>query len=150
MTGKKKMKNFFTLIAAAGSCLSLLNSGCTAVDRPEPSGSPYDSPVKPAKEVFSPEEAVNAAVSAVSLRMAVSPQGPFRVIPVAQKTSVLGFKVMDSLSRMRLSRISASATLLLEDSRNDRNEWSVIFRHPDGRIFLSRTFQLKGGGHAGK
>ena len=150
MTGKKKMKKFFTLIAAAGSCLSLLTSGCTAVDRPEPSGSPYDAPAKPAEAALSSEEAVNAAVSAVSLRMAASSQGPFRVISVERKTSVLGFKVIDSLVRMRLSRLSASEILLLEDARNDRNEWSVVFRYPDGRIFLNRTFQLKGEAHAGK
>lgn len=147
------MKKIFIWFISAVSLLSLMmTSGCACFreNRPEPSGSPYDAPAKPAEAALSSEEAVNAAVSAVSLRMAASSQGPFRVISVERKTSVLGFKVIDSLVRMRLSRLSASEILLLEDARNDRNEWSVVFRYPDGRIFLNRTFQLKGEAHAGK
>ena len=111
-------------------------------DRPEPTGSPYAEEVKTPKQAYTEAEAVNAAVSAVSLRMAVSPEGPFRVIPTEKHTTALGYKVIGSLNSMRLSQISAPCVLHLEDVRVGTGLWSLTLRHPDGRMFIAKTFQL--------
>ena len=132
--------------------LSLQGCAWFRDDRPEPSGSPYAADVKTPKQAYSEAEAVNAAVSAVSLRMAVSSEGPFRVVPTEKKTTFLGYKVISSLSSMRLSRASAPCVLHLEDVRGD-GLWNLVLRHPDGRIFIAKTFQLgpvTGAGHCGK
>ena len=130
-------------------CLGLLPAlfllpGCAWFrdDRPEPSGSPYAADIKTPKTFYAEAEAVNAAVSAISLRMAVSSEGPFRVVPTEKKTTSLGYKVIGSLSSMRLSRISAPCVLYLEDVRVGAGPWSLTLRHPDGRIFIVKTFQL--------
>lgn len=122
----------------------LFLTGCSWFrdDRPEPSGSPYAAEVKTPKQVYSEAEAVNAAVSAISLRMAVSSEGPFRVIPTEKKTTSLGYKVIGSLERMRLSQISAPCVLRLEDARTETGSWCLALRHPDGRVFVEKIFQL--------
>ena len=122
--------------------LSLQGCAWFRDDRPEPSGSPYAADVKTPKQAYSEAEAVNAAVSAVSLRMAVSSEGPFRVVPTEKKTTFLGYKVISSLSSMRLSRASAPCVLHLEDVRGGAGLWSLALRHPDGRVFVEKTFQL--------
>ena len=121
----------------------LMLSGCCWFrdDRPEPSGTPYASAVQPEDKVCSPDQAVNAAVSSISLRMAVSSQGPFRIIP-GKKNTALGFQVIDSLARMRLSRPSAQHILLLEDTISD-GTWTLVLSHPDGREFLRKSLKLK-------
>ena len=121
----------------------LMLSGCRwfCDDRPEPHGSPYAPAVHQEHRGSSPEEAVNAAVSSISLRMAVSSQGPFRIIP-RKKNTALGFQVIDSLARMRLSRPSAQHILLLEDTISD-GTWTLVLSHPDGREFLRKSLKLK-------
>ena len=132
---------YIFLLAAA-----VLLPGCTLFrdDRPDPSGSPYGGTAQTTGQLYSEAEAVNAAVSAISLKMAVSPQGPFRVIPKKDRTTSLGSKTIDSLARMGLSRLQAPCPLYLEDRRNDKNEWTVILFEPSGRTFYSKTFLLKG------
>ena len=132
--------------------LLLLLPGCTFFrdGRPEPTGSPCSGQVREQQKIYSSTEAVNAAVSAISLRIAASSRGPFRIIPAEGKTTVLGFQVLDSLARMRLSRISAPTMLRLEDVRTEENQWSIALRTQDGRIFIRREFQLKGDSHAGR
>ena len=134
-------RSYIFLLAAA-----VLLPGCTLFrdDRPDPSGSPYGGTAQTTGQLYSEAEAVNAAVSAVSLKMAVSPQGPFRVIPKKDRTTSLGAKTIDSLARMGLSRLQAPCPLYLEDRRNDKNEWTVILLDPSGRTFYSKTFFLKG------
>lgn len=134
-------RSYIFLLAAA-----VLLPGCTLFrdDRPDPSGSPYGGTAQTTGQLYSEAEAVNAAVSAVSLKMAVSPQGPFRVIPKKDRTTSLGYKTIDSLARMGLSRLQAPCPLYLEDCRNDKNEWIVILLDPSGRTFYSKTFLLKG------
>ena len=128
----------------------LMLSGCTwfCDNRPEPVGTPYDSAVQPKDRSYSSDEAVNAAVSAISLRMAVSSQGPFRVIP-KKKVTVLGFRIIDSLSRMRLSRPSAPHILFLEDSVTE-GAWTFVLSYPDEREFLRKSLKLKGYGNGQK
>ena len=125
----------------------LLLSGCCWFrdDRPEPIGTPYENHVQQRPKTCSPAEAVNAAVSSVSLRMAVSPQGPFRVIP-KKKNTALGFQVIDSLDRMRLSRPSSPHILLLEDEISD-GIWTFILSHPDGREFMRKSLKIKDTGN---
>ena len=125
---------------------AVLLSGCTLFrdDRPDPAGSPYGGASHQTGQFYSEAEAVNAAVSAVSLKMAVSPQGPFQVIPKKDRTTSLGSKTIDSLTRMGLSRLQAPCPLYLEDGRNDKNEWAVILLDPSGRTFYRKTFLLKG------
>ena len=132
---------YIFLLAAA-----VLLPGCTLFrdDRPDPSGSPYGGTVQTTGQLYSEAEAVNAAVSAVSLKMAVSSEGPFRVVPKKDRTTSLGSRMIDSLSRMGLSRLQAPCPLYLEDRRNDKNEWTVILLDPSGRTFYSKTFLLKG------
>ena len=134
-------RSILFLLAAA-----ILLPGCTLFqdDRPDPSGSPYGGTSPQAPQLLSEAEAVNAAVSAVSLKMAVSSQGPFRVIPKKDRTTSLGSKTIDSLARMGLSRLQAPCPLYLEDRRNDKNEWTVILLDPSGRTFYRKTFLLKG------
>ena len=121
----------------------LILSGCRwfGDNRPEPVGTPYVSSVQQGNKVYSSDEAVNAAVSSISLRMAVSSQGPFRIIP-RKKNTALGFQVIDSLARMRLSRPSAPHILLLEDAVSN-GTWTFVLSHPDGREFLQKSFQIK-------
>ena len=121
----------------------LLLAGCRwfCDDRPEPSGAPYPSAVHQENKICSPDEAVNAAVSSISLRMAVSSQGPFRIIP-RKKNTALGFQVIDSLAGMRLSRPSAQHILLLEDAISN-GTWTLVLSHPDGREFLRKSLKLK-------
>lgn len=131
------------------SAAVLLLPGCALFrdDRPPPSGSPYGGGSGPVIQLYSEAEAVNAAVSAVSLKMAVSPQGPFRIIPKERKTTPLGLNTIESLARMGLSRIQAPCPLYLEDSRNSKNEWTVILLDSSNRIFYRKTFSLKGKNH---
>ena len=128
----------------------LLLSGCVWFrdNRPEPDGSPYAAPSRPPKQLYSEAEAVNAAVSAISLRMAASSQGPFRVISAKEATSA-GHQVTDALIRMRLSRVTAAHVLLLEDNLTSPDCWNLVLRHPDGTVFIEKTFYLKGKKHAG-
>ena len=134
-------RSYIFLLAAA-----VLLPGCTLFrdNRPDPSGSPYGGASHQTGQLYSEAEAVNAAVSAVSLKMAVSPQGPFRVIPKKDRCTSLGSKTIDSLTRMGLSRLQAPCPLYLEDRRNDKNEWTVILLDPSGRTFYRKTFLLKG------
>ena len=125
----------------------LLLSGCRwfCDDRPEPSGTPYASAVRQENKACSPDEAVNAAVSSISIRMAVSSQGPFRIIP-GKKNTALGFQVIDSLADMRLSLPSAQHILLLEDTISD-GTWTLVLSHSDGREFLRKSLNLKESGN---
>ncbi len=129
----------------------MLLSGCAWFrdDRPEPDGSPYAAGPRQPTRIYTEAEAVNAAVSAVSLKMAVSSKGPFRVIPLKGKTTPAGDQVIESLTRMRLSRSDAVHVLQLEDTLTGTGEWSLILRSPDGTVFFSKTFHLKGKSHAG-
>ena len=125
----------------------LLLSGCASWfrdDRPEPEGSPYAADPRQPKRTCTEAEAVNAAVSAISLRMATSSKGPFRVIPLDKKTTSMGFQVLEALARMRLSRFNAAFVLQLEDALADSGEWSLILRNPDGSMFFTKKYQLKG------
>ena len=140
---------FYSLLPAA---VILLLSGCICrpENRPEPEGSPYPVAAAPPKQLsYTEAEAVNAAVSAISLRMATSAQGPFRVIPDEKKISAPGRQVIDALTRMRLSRASAPRTLRLKDGRTNGNQWSFSLQMPDGTVLITRTFQLKEAIHAG-
>ena len=128
------------------SAAAVLLSSCALFrdDRPEPSGSPYGGASAQTPQLFSEEEAVNAAVSAISLKMAVSSQGPFRIVPKKNRTTGLGTRMIDSLTRMGLSRLQAPCPLYLEDCRNDKNEWTVILLEASGKIFYRKTFLLRG------
>ena len=121
----------------------LLLTGCCWFrdDRPEPVGTPYTNQVQQHPSAYSSAEAVNAAVSSVSLRMAVSPLGPFRIVP-KKKNTALGFQVIESLDRMRLTRPSAPHILLLEDEISD-GVWTFLLSHPDGREFLQKSLKIK-------
>lgn len=124
---------------------AVLLSGCSLFrdDRPDPSGSPYGGTAQTTGQLYSEAEAVNAAVSAVSLKMAVSPQGPFRVIPKKDRTTSLGSQTIDSLARMGLSRFHAPCPLYLEDSLDANNEWTVVLVDASGKIFYRKTFILR-------
>ena len=106
----------------------LILTGCSLFrdDRPAPEGSPYavSTPPKTSEKVYSEAEAVNAAATAISVRMSFSSLAPFRVIPAEGKLSPLGRKVHESLVQMGLSRAGAPCPLLLED-RLDGREWTV-------------------------
>jgi len=132
---------YFLMLSAA-----VLLSGCSLFrdDRPDPSGSPYGGASAQTPQLLSEAEAVNAAVSAISLKMAVSQQGPFRVIPKKDRTTSLGSRTIGSLTRMGLSRLHAPCPLYLEDRRNDKNEWTVILLDASGRTFYRKSFLLKG------
>ena len=140
-----------TLLCMILPAALFLLSGCAWFrdERPEPNGPPYAAGPKSTKSACTEAEAVNAAVSAISLRMAASSQGPFRVVPLKGKTTPAGFQVIDSLARMRLSRIDAAHVLHQEDARNDSGEWTLVLRHPSGSVFFTKTFYLKGESHAG-
>ena len=142
-----KYRLYSLLLSAA----VLLLPGCVLFrdNRPLPSGSPYGDGSEPAGQPGSEAEVVNAAVSAVSLKMAVSSQGPFRIIPRERKITSLGLKTIESLTRMGLSRIQAPCPLYLEDSRNSENEWTVILFDSSNRIFYRKTFFLKGKKYGG-
>jgi len=129
----------------------LLLPGCAWFrdDRPEPDGSPYAVSPRQPKQTYSEAEAVNAAVSAISLRMAASSKGPFRVMPLKGKTTPAGAQVIESLIRMRLSKVGAAYPLLLEDTLTGPGEWTLILRNPDGSCFFTKTFHLKGKNHDG-
>ena len=128
------------------SAVAMLLSGCSLFrdDRPDPSGSPYGGDSRQTAPIFSEAEAVNAAVSAVSLKMAVSSQGPFRIIPKKGKVSTLGFKMIGSLSRMGLSRLQAPCPLYLEDCLVADRQWTVTMLEPSGKTFYHKTFILRG------
>ncbi len=132
---------YIPLLSAA-----LLLSGCALFrdDRPDPSGSPYGGTKPAAGQFYTEAEAVNAAVSAVSLKMAVSSQGPFRIIPKKAKSTRLGSQLIDSLTRMGLSRLQAPYLLYLEDSRNSRDEWTIALLDTSGKTFYCKTFILRG------
>ena len=125
---------------------AVLLPGCALFrdDRPAPSGSPYGRVPGSAPRLHSEADAVNAAVSAVSLKMAVSSQGPFRIIPRKDRTTALGFKTIESLAGMGLSRFQAPCPLYLEDSLNSKNEWTVIILDASGKTFYRKTFLLRG------
>ena len=131
------------------SVILLAAQGCSWFhdDRPPPQGSPYETGRPARDQVLSEAEAVNAAVSGISLRMAVSGEGPFQIFPLEKKTSALGHQVRVSLIRMRLDRPGASARLILEDLRSDRGLWTITLRRADGTIFYTGTFQLKEDAH---
>ena len=159
------MKTFFRIFSAA---VFLTLSGCSLFrdNRPAPEGPPYavSDPPKTAEKLYSEAEAVNAAATAISVRMSFSSLAPFRVIPVEGKLSPAGSKVLVSLVQMGLSRAGAPYPLLLED-RLDGNEWTVTLLQdwPDGdepslpaqketgklpkrirKIFFSKTYRMKG------
>ena len=159
------MKTFFRLFSAA---VLLTLSGCSLFrdDRPAPEGPPYavSDPPKTAEKLYSEAEAVNAAATAISVRMSFSSLAPFRVIPVEGKLSPAGSKVHLSLVQMGLSRAGAPYPLLLED-RLDGNKWTVTLLQdwPDGnepplpvqketgklpkrirKTFFSKTYLMKG------
>ena len=133
-------RSILLLLAAA-----ILLPGCSLFrdDRPAPSGSPYGGAAPAAGLLYSEAEAVNAAVSAVSLKMAVSRQGPFRVIPKKGKVSRLGSSIIDSLTRMGLSRFQAPCLLYLKDTLDTNNEWTVNLIDASGKIFYRKTFILR-------
>ena len=135
-----KYRSYIVLLSVA-----VLLQGCTLFrdDRPAPYGSPYGGGnTGSVRQLYSEAEAVNAAVSAVSLKMAVSPEGPFRVIPKEEKVTSLGRRTVDSLIRMGLSRFQAPCPLYLEDSRHE-NEWTVVLLDDSGKTFYRKTFPLR-------
>lgn len=131
----------YLLLSAA-----LLLPGCTLFrdDRPGPSGSPYGGPATRTRQLYSDAEAVNAAVSAISLKMAVSTQGPFLIIPKKEKTTKLGMSAIDSLTRMGLSRRQAPCPLYLEDCLDTNNEWTIALLDASGKTFYRKNFILRG------
>jgi len=133
-------RSYIFLLAA------VLLPGCALFrdDRPDPSGSPYGGASARTAQLHNEAEAVNAAVSAISLKMAVSQRGPFRIIPKKDRTTGLGSRTVDSLVRMGLSRQQSPCQLYLEDQRNDKNEWTVILLDASGKTFYRKTFLLKG------
>ena len=135
-----KYRPYIMLLTAA-----VLLQGCTLFrdDRPTPSGSPYGRDPGTVRQSYSEAEAVNAAVSAVSLKMAVSPQGPFRVIPNEEKITPLGRKTIESLTRMGLSTLQAPCPLYLEDSLDAEKEWTVVLLDDSGKTFFRKTFPLR-------
>ena len=136
-----KYRSYIVLLSVA-----VLLQGCTLFrdDRPAPSGSPYGGGnTGSVRQLYSEAEAVNAAVSAVSLKMAVSPQGPFRVIPNEEKITPLGRKTIESLTRMGLSTLQAPCPLYLEDSLDAEKEWSVVLLDDSGKTFFRKTFPLR-------
>ena len=135
-----KYRPYIMLLTAA-----VLLQGCTLFrdDRPTPSGSPYGRGPGTVRQFYSEAEAVNAAVSAVSLKMAVSTQGPFRVIPNEKKVTALGRKTIESLTRMRLSSLQAPCPLYMEDCLNTENEWTVVLLDNSGKAFYRKTFPLR-------
>ena len=135
-----KYRPYMMLLTAA-----VLLQGCALFrdDRPTPSGSPYGRDPGTVRQFYSEAEAVNAAVSAVSLKMAVSPQGPFRVIPNEEKITPLGRKTIESLTRMGLSSPQAPYPLYLEDCLNTENEWTVVLLDDSGRTFYRKNFPLR-------
>ena len=142
------MKTSLRLFSIA---LLLTLSGCSLFrdDRPAPQGSPYavSKPPKTSEKLCSGAEAVNAAATAISVRMSFSSLAPFRVVPVEGKLSPLGRKVHESLIQMGLSRAGAAHSLLMEDRQNG-NEWTVVLcRQTPGtqpEVFFSKTYLLKG------
>lgn len=159
------MKISFPIFFAA---LLLILSGCSLFrdNRPAPTGSPYavSQPPKNGEKACSEDEAVNAAATAISIRMSFSSHAPFCVIPVRGKVSRIGSKVHVSLVQMGLSRGGAAYPLLLED-RLVGNEWTVILlqgwqdgdeaslpvrkemeKNPERirKTFFSKTYLLKG------
>ena len=141
------MHSAWRLIPFAVVILALQGCSWFHDDRPPPQGSPYETGNNSRDQLFSEAEAVNAAVSGISLRMAVSGEGPFQIVPLEKKTSALGHQVRGSLIRMRLERPSAPARLTLEDQRSDRRLWTITLRRADGTIFYTGTFQLKEDDH---
>ena len=135
-----KYRSYIALLTAI-----VLLQGCTLFrdDRPTPSGSPYGRDPGTVRQSYSEAEAVNAAVSAVSLKMAVSTQGPFRVIPNEKKVTALGRKTIESLTRMGLSPLQAPYLLYLEDCLNSENVWTVTLLDNSGKIFFRKTFSLR-------
>lgn len=135
-----KYRSYILLLTAA-----VLLQGCILFrdDRPTPSGSPYGRDPGTVRQSYSEAEAVNAAVSAVSLKMAVSPQGPFRVIPNEEKITPLGRKTIESLTRMGLSTLQAPCPLYLEDSLDAEKEWTVVLLDDSGKTFFRKTFSLR-------
>ena len=131
---------YILLLSAA-----VLLSGCTLFrdNRPDPSGSPYGDVKPEAGQLYSEAEAVNAAVSAISLKMAVSAQGPFRIIPKKNQITRLGSGTIDSLTRMGLSRLQAPCPLYLEDSLDSKNAWTVVLLDASGKTFYRKTFLLR-------
>ena len=123
----------------------LLLPGCALFrdNRPDPAGSPYGSAKSEAEQPYSEAEAVNAAVSAISLKMAVSSQGPFRIISKKDKITRLGSRMTDSLTRMGLSPLQAPYPLYLEDRLDNRNQWTVALTDASGNIFYRKTFILR-------
>ncbi len=139
------MSQHFRLLCIFASAVSMVLSGCALFrdDRPDPAGSPYGGASRQTGQIYTEAEAVNAAVSAVSLKMAVSSRGPFRIIPKKEKVSRLGFKMIDSLSRMGLSRLQAPYLLYLQDSLDTNNGWTVDLIDASGKIFYRKTFILR-------
>ena len=133
-------RSYIFLLAAA-----VLLPGCALFrdDRPDPSGSPYGGAKPEAGQLYSEAEAVNAAVSSISLKMAVSTQGPFRIIPKKDRTTSLGFRTIDSLARMGLSSFQAPCPLYLEDRLDTGNQWTVDLFDASGKIFYRKTFILR-------
>ena len=111
-------------------------------DRPVPTEPPYAVSPAETEKIYSETDAVNAAVSAVSLRLAGSGTGPFQVLPVNGRTTPLGFQVIRSLYNMKQAQSSAPHVLNWEDSRNEQGQWRIRLVR-DGRIFFEKILQIK-------
>lgn len=126
-------------------------TGCRSLflwedDRPVPTEPPYAVSPAETEKIYTEAEAVNAAVSAVSLRLAVSGAGPFQVRAVNGRTTSRGFQVIRALYNMKQAQFSAPYILDWEDSRNEQGLWQIRLMR-DGQIFFGKTLKIQEGRH---
>ena len=125
--------------------LLMISAGCRSWfedNRPEPVNPPYQIPENREQiKLYTPDEAVNAAVTAVSLQMAISGIPPVE-IRSAKPISLMGGAFRDSLIRMRLAQFRSNASLFYTDHLSEKNVWSLTLKYPDGKIFFSKQYPL--------
>ncbi len=138
------MRNI-TFCLSAAALLSV--SGCTGWftdDRPVPVKPPYGSGQKASDKKLTDDEAVNAMVTAISMKAASSGLGPF--VFVQDKNfpcSKLGTEVLGSLYRMGVSTASARLMLVLYDEFTPLGEWTVkLIHYKTDKVFFVRTLPL--------
>lgn len=132
---------FCSLIPLTG-CRSLIRED----DRPVPTEPPYAVSPAETEKIYSETDAVNAAVSAVSLRLAVSGSGPFQVRPVNGRTTPPGLQVIRALYNMKQAQNQAPYILNWEDSRVEPGLWRIRLTLKD-RIFFEKTLKIKAEQH---
>lgn len=121
-----------------------LSGGCACIsgpspERPLPAGDPYSVPssgTKRSESVSAREERlINEAVSAISLRMALSTEGPYRIL-WGKKPSVLVERILHSLASMGLIQPRAEHTLLLAEEEREKVIRLRLTVSGSGRIFF--------------